>query len=63
MIDQLVARAIIGVILGRWPMAEYQLRHALAIAEGSPMVLVTRPISSALLLLAGPRIVSWWRFR
>ena len=61
-----LAPAIIGVILG--PMAEQQLRRALAIAEGSPMVLVTRPISSALLaaallLLAGPRIVSWWRRR
>ena len=60
------APAIIGVILG--PMAEQQLRRALAIAEGSPMVLVTRPISSALLatallLLAGPRIASWWRQR
>jgi putative tricarboxylic transport membrane protein len=59
-----LAPAIIGVILG--PMAEQQLRRALAIAEGSAMVLVTRPISSALLaaallLLAGPRIVSWWR--
>ncbi len=58
------APAIIGVILG--PMAEQQLRRALAIAEGSPMVLVTRLISSALrvaalLLLAGPRIVGWWR--
>jgi putative tricarboxylic transport membrane protein len=61
-----LAPAIIGVILG--PMAEQQLRRALAIAEGSPMVLVTRPISSALLaaallLLMGPRIVSWWRRR
>ena len=58
--------AIIGVILG--PMAEQQLRRALAIAEGSPMMLVTRPISlallaAALLLWAGPRIVVWWRHR
>ncbi len=35
--------AIIGLILG--PMAEQQLRRALAIAEGSPVVLVTRPFS------------------
>ena len=59
-----LAPAIIGVILG--PMAEQQLRRALAIADGSPMVLVTRPISAALLaaallLLAGPRIVRWYR--
>jgi putative tricarboxylic transport membrane protein len=52
--------AIIGVILG--PMAEQQLRRALAIAEGSPIVLITRPISAtllalALLLLVGPRLV------
>ena len=58
--------AIIGVILG--PMAEQQLRRALAIAEGSPMMLVTRPISlallaAALLLWVGPRIVVWWRRR
>jgi putative tricarboxylic transport membrane protein len=56
--------AIIGVILG--PMAEQQLRRALAIAEGSPMALVTRPISAALLaaaaaLLLAPAIGRHWR--
>jgi putative tricarboxylic transport membrane protein len=61
-----LAPAIIGVILG--PMAEQQLRRALAIAEGSPAVLVTRPISALLLavavaLLCGPPIVRWWRWR
>jgi len=61
-----LAPAIIGVILG--PMAEQQLRRALAIAEGSPAVLVTRPISLALLvaaamLLAGPLVVRRWRLR
>ena len=55
-----LAPAIIGLILG--PMAEQQLRRALAIADGSAMVLVTRPISAALLtaaalLLVGPSIV------
>jgi TctA family transporter len=49
-------------------MANQQLRRELAIGEGAAMVLVTRPISSALLAaallrLAGPRIVSWWRCR
>jgi len=59
-----LAPAIIGLILG--PMAEQQLRRALAIAEGSPAVLVTRPISATLLaaavvLLCGPLIVRLWR--
>jgi putative tricarboxylic transport membrane protein len=59
-----LAPAIIGLILG--PMAEQQLRRALAIAEGSPAVLVTRPISATLLavaamLLAGPLILRLWR--
>ena len=59
-----LAPAIIGVILG--PMAEQQLRRALAIAEGSPAALVTRPISAALLITAAvlaatPSIVRAWR--
>ncbi len=59
-----LAPAIIGLILG--PMAEQQLRRALAIAEGSPLVLVTRPISATLLAAAailffGPLIVRRWR--
>ena len=59
-----LAPAIIGMILG--PMAEQQLRRALAIAEGSPMVFLTRPISAtllatALLLLVGPAVVRQWR--
>jgi putative tricarboxylic transport membrane protein len=59
-----LAPAIIGVILG--PMAEQQLRRALAIAEGSPTALVTRPISAALLmtaalLVATPSIIRAWR--
>jgi putative tricarboxylic transport membrane protein len=59
-----LAPAVIGLILG--PMAEQQLRRALAIAEGSPAVLVTRPISAALLAAAallffGPLIVRRWR--
>jgi putative tricarboxylic transport membrane protein len=54
-----IAPAVIGLILG--PMAEQQLRRALAIAEGSPAALLTRPISAALLataalLLVAPRL-------
>ena len=61
-----LAPAIIGVILG--PMAEQQLRRALAIADGSPMVFLTRPISLALLVVAAllivtPGVVTWWRRR
>jgi putative tricarboxylic transport membrane protein len=61
-----LAPAIIGVILG--PMAEQQLRRALAIAEGSPAVLMTRPISAALLaaaaaMLVAPALARWWRRR
>jgi putative tricarboxylic transport membrane protein len=62
-----LAPAVIGLILG--PMAEQQLRRALAISEGSPAVLLTRPISAALLLasavllLAPPAVSRWRRWR
>ena len=45
-----LAPAIIGLILG--PMAEQHLRRALAAAEGSAAVFVTRPGSAALLMIA-----------
>jgi putative tricarboxylic transport membrane protein len=45
-----LAPAIVALILG--PMAEQQFRRALAIAEGSPVVFVTRPISATLLAIA-----------
>ena len=45
-----LAPAIIGLILG--PMAEQQFRRALAAAEGSPMIFVTRPIAATLLIVA-----------
>ena len=51
-----LAPAIIGVILG--PMAEQQLRRALAIAEGSWTVFVTRPISAVVLLIAVSLLVA-----
>ena len=56
-----LAPAVIGVILG--PLAEQQLRRALAI--GGPWIFVSRPISLIVLLLAvaaiiGPRV---WRLR
>jgi putative tricarboxylic transport membrane protein len=45
-----IAPALLGMILG--PMAETQLRRALAIGQGSPWVLVESSLSAALLLLA-----------
>jgi putative tricarboxylic transport membrane protein len=45
-----IAPAILGVILG--PIAEQQLRRALAISEGDVSVFVTRPLSASLLALA-----------
>jgi putative tricarboxylic transport membrane protein len=45
-----VAPALIGLILG--PMAELQLRRALAVSQGDPSILVTSPVSAALLAAA-----------
>lgn len=42
-----IAPALIGLILG--PMAELQLRRALAISQGDPSILVTSPVAAALL--------------
>jgi putative tricarboxylic transport membrane protein len=60
------APAIIGLILG--PMAEQQLRRALAIAEGSAVAVASRPITAALLgaallLVCGPPLARAWRGR
>ena len=45
-----IAPALLGMILG--PMAETQLRRALAIGQGSPWTLVRSPLSSTILCLA-----------
>ncbi|NYT38839.1 tripartite tricarboxylate transporter permease [Allopusillimonas soli] len=45
-----IAPVLIGLILG--PMAETQLRRALAIGNGSPLALVSDPLSIVLLSLA-----------
>jgi len=52
--------AVLGLVLG--PMAEQQLRRAIAISEGDLTVLATRPISAALLgaavlILAAPLVL------
>jgi putative tricarboxylic transport membrane protein len=41
---------VIGLILG--PVAEQQLRRALAISVGDPLVLVQSPMSATLLAIA-----------
>jgi putative tricarboxylic transport membrane protein len=46
-----IAPVLIGLILG--PMAEKQLRQALAIGQGDPTVLVASPLAATLLVLAG----------
>jgi putative tricarboxylic transport membrane protein len=45
-----IAPVVVGLILG--PMAETQLRRALSISLGDPMVLFESPISATLLLIA-----------
>ena len=56
-----IAPVMIGLILG--PMAEQQLRRALAISEGDWSVFLTRPLSLTLLVVAalvvlGPLVVA-----
>jgi putative tricarboxylic transport membrane protein len=50
-----VAPALIGLILG--PMAELQLRRALAIGQGDPTILVSSPVAAGLLLAAAALLV------
>lgn len=58
------APVVIGMILG--PLAEAQMRNALAIGEGQWTVFLARPMSVFLLLvilavLLLPRVARWWR--
>ena len=48
--DYPVSPAVVGLILG--PMAEQQLRRAMQISLGDPLVLVQSPISATLLAIA-----------
>ncbi len=50
------APMLLGFILG--PMMEEYLRRALLLSKGSPMVLVTRPISATMLVLAAGVMIS-----
>jgi len=50
-----IAPVVVGLILG--PMAEQQLRRALAISQGDFGVLVTSPIAATLLALAAAAVI------
>lgn len=50
-----IAPVVVGLILG--PMAEQQLRRALAISQGDPSILVGSPIAVVLLLLAATAVL------
>jgi putative tricarboxylic transport membrane protein len=50
-----IAPVVVGLILG--PMAEQQLRRALAISQGDLTVLVHSPITIVLLLLAATAVI------
>jgi putative tricarboxylic transport membrane protein len=48
--DYPIAPIVVGLILG--PMAEAQLRRALSISLGDPLVLLQSPVSATLLAIA-----------
>ncbi|MDW6025192.1 tripartite tricarboxylate transporter permease [Mesorhizobium sp. BAC0120] len=50
-----IAPVVVGLILG--PLAEQQLRRALAISQGDPTVLVHSPIAVILLILAATAVI------
>ncbi|MGV3490249.1 MAG: tripartite tricarboxylate transporter permease [Devosia sp.] len=50
-----IAPVIVGLILG--PLAEQQLRRALAISQGDVMTLFTSPISAVLLIIAATALI------
>ncbi|GAA2826839.1 putative tricarboxylic transport membrane protein [Aminobacter aminovorans] len=50
-----IAPVVVGLILG--PLAEQQLRRALAISQGDPTILVHSPIAIVLLLLAATAVL------
>jgi putative tricarboxylic transport membrane protein len=50
-----VAPTIVGLILG--PMAETQMRRALAISQGDPSVFFTQPISATVLAITAAAVI------
>ena len=59
--DYPIAPVVIGLILG--PMAENQLRRALSISLGDPLVLVQSPISATLLALSALALIAPFALR
>ena len=55
------APVIIGMILG--PLAEAQLRRALAISQGDPSIFFTHPLSASLLALTAALVVGPWLWK
>ncbi len=55
------APVIVGMILG--PLAEEQMRRALAISQGNPTIFVTHPISAGLLAVAAAVVIAPWLWR
>lgn len=54
--DYPIAPVVVGIILG--PVAEAQLRRALSISLGDPLVLVQSPISATLLAIAALALIA-----
>jgi putative tricarboxylic transport membrane protein len=59
--DYPIAPVVVGLILG--PAAEAQLRRALSISLGDPMVLLQSPISATLLAIAFVALVAPFAMR
>jgi putative tricarboxylic transport membrane protein len=59
--DYPIAPVVVGLILG--PMAEAQLRRALSISLGDPLVLLQSPISATLLFIAAVALIAPFALR
>ena len=58
-----IAPVVIGLILG--PLSEQQLRRALAISQGDPLVLIQSPLAISLYVIAAAAVLVplWFRLR
>jgi putative tricarboxylic transport membrane protein len=59
--DYPIAPIVVGLILG--PLAEAQLRRALSISLGDPLVLVQNPVSATLLAIAAIALIAPFMMR